>query len=78
MSSYAFMYSIPNMLPLPPSKIQKIWEAIKPFDFTATHGLMVDFDIEAEDVKGRVLESMKIQTRMQGFSDATILEESWP
>lgn len=66
------------MVPLPPDKIQQIWNAIKPFDFTATHGLMMGFDISAHDVKGRVLESMKIQTKMQGFSEASIFQESWP
>lgn len=81
MNSYAFMWSIPNMVPLPPDKIQQIWDALKPFEFTATHGLFTGWDISGEDVKGRVLESMKIQIKMQGFpesSGATIFNESWP
>ncbi|KAL1310700.1 hypothetical protein AAFC00_000959 [Neodothiora populina] len=77
MNSYAFMWSIPNMIPLPPHTISRIWAAVRPFEFEATHGLFVGFDIAAKDVKGRVLESMKIQTRMQGFEEADILDEVW-
>lgn len=72
------MWSIPNMVPLPPDAIQGIWDAVKPFDFTETHGLFVGWDIRGEDVKARVLESMKIQVRGQGFAEASIFRESWP
>lgn len=78
MNSYAFMWSIPNMVPLAPHVILRIWKAIRPFEFTATHGLFVDWDVEGDDVKGRVLDSMKIQVRSQGFEDALILREKWP
>lgn len=40
MNSYAFMWSIPNMVPLAPHVILRIWKAIRPFEFTATHGLL--------------------------------------
>ena len=61
----------------------KMWEILKPFDFTATHGVFIGTDVRdaAEvKVKGRVLESMKIQTRAQGWSEqnAPILWEEWP
>ena len=77
MNSYAFMWSIPNMIPLAPDSMQKMWEAVKRFEFTATHGLFPGWDINGPDVKGRVLESMKIQTRSQGFAEAAILDEEW-
>ncbi|KAI9840554.1 MAG: hypothetical protein M1837_001534 [Sclerophora amabilis] len=74
-SSFAFMWSIPNMIPLPPREILNIWRAIKPLRFTATHGAFLGMDIRAEDVKGRVLESMKIQVRAEGYDEHVLLQE---
>jgi len=77
-TSYAFMWSIPNMIPLPPSEMYKMWQALKPFDFGSTHGAFVGVDVRDEHVKARVLESMKIQARAEGYADHAILMESWP
>lgn len=38
--SYGFLWSIPNIIPLPPDDVLKIWGAIKPFEFKATYGVM--------------------------------------
>ncbi|KAG9784890.1 hypothetical protein KCU88_g2669, partial [Aureobasidium melanogenum] len=38
--SYQFLWSIPNMIPLPPDTVLQIWKALKPFDFKATYGVM--------------------------------------
>ncbi|KAI5247243.1 metallo-beta-lactamase family protein [Aureobasidium subglaciale] len=74
-TSFSFMWSIPNMIPLPPDIIHEMWKAVKPYDFTATHGLFPGWDIRDENVKQSVLESMKIQVRNQGFSTHALLDE---
>ncbi|KAH9822787.1 metallo-beta-lactamase family protein [Teratosphaeria destructans] len=73
-TSYAFMWAIPNMIPLPPATLQQMWRRIRAFDFASTHGAFVGQDVRGEGVKGRVLESMKIQTRAMGWEG---WEERW-
>jgi glyoxylase-like metal-dependent hydrolase (beta-lactamase superfamily II) len=34
----SFMYSYPNLIPLPPSKVQAIGAALEPFEFDTIHG----------------------------------------
>ena len=63
------------MIPLPPDTIRDMWKAIKPFDFTATHGGFPGWDIKDENLKQSVLESMKIQVRKQGFPTHALLDE---
>jgi hypothetical protein len=53
----------------------KIWKALKPFLFTSTHGAFVGTDVRAQDVKRRVLESMKIQIRAEGYKSHLLLDE---
>ncbi len=62
------------MIPLPPSEILKIWQAIEPFDFNTTHGAFPDMDIRDEKLKVRLLESMKIQVRNEGYEEHEILK----
>lgn len=69
------MWSIPNFIPLPPEKMLKIWKALKPFEFTSTHGAFVGTDVRGEDVKQRVLESAKIQVRAEGYERHELLDE---
>jgi len=76
-TSYAFMWSIPNMIPLPPDTLAEMWSVLKNADFTSTHGAFVGTDIESPEVKGRVLESMQIQIRAEGHSDHPLLKECW-
>lgn len=57
------MWSIPNMIPLPPAEMLRMWRALEPFDFHQTHGAFMRQDVGDPNVKGRVLESMKIQAR---------------
>ncbi|GAB7351554.1 hypothetical protein MBLNU459_g2183t2 [Dothideomycetes sp. NU459] len=75
-TSYSFMYSIINMIPMDPTAIHTIWKAIKPFSFYSTHGLSSGWEIRGDDTKARILESMKIQVRAQGFETHELLEES--
>lgn len=74
-TSFAFMWSIPNMIPLPPSELHKMWQALKPLDFESTHGAFVGLDIRDKRIKERVLESMKIQASNEGWEDVAILKE---
>ncbi len=69
------MWSIPNMIPLPPDEIFKIWKALKPFRFTVTMGAFVGMDVRDEMVKNRVLESMKIQVKAEGWRAHKMLDE---
>jgi hypothetical protein len=60
-SSYSFMWSYPNMIPLSPEAILGIWKAVKGFAFSTTYGGFPGQDIRGEeDLRARVLESMKI------------------
>ncbi|KAF2482324.1 beta-lactamase-like protein [Neohortaea acidophila] len=77
-TSYAFMWSIPNMIPLPPSELLKMWKALEGVEFESTYGAFVSTEVRDKGLKGRVLESMKIQTRAMGHEKHEILEQSWP
>lgn len=52
-----------------------IWKAIKPFDFDTTHGAFLGVDIRDKDLKSRMLESMKIQIRNEGYDEHELLVE---
>ena len=64
------------MIPLPPSEILKIWRAIEPYDFDTTQGAFVGTDLRDGDLKGRMLESMKIQTRGEGWERHEMLDQT--
>ncbi|KAJ9151815.1 Metallo-beta-lactamase family protein [Pleurostoma richardsiae] len=76
MNSFAFMWSIPNFIPLSPEEIARMWGILKKYDFKSTHGAFLGQDIEAVDVKKRVLDSMQIQTKFMGWTDHPFLNES--
>jgi hypothetical protein len=44
----SFMYSYPNLIPLPPSKVQHIADALSPFEFDTIYGAWWDRFIEAD------------------------------
>jgi hypothetical protein len=79
-TSYAFMWSIPNMIPLPPGEMRKMWKALEEWEFGSTHGAFVGLDVRDGDgggsVKERVKESMRIQARGEGWEGS--LGEEWP
>ncbi|KAF2146811.1 uncharacterized protein K452DRAFT_218692 [Aplosporella prunicola CBS 121167] len=75
-TSYTFMWSIPNMIPLPPSEVMKMWKAIAPYEFEATHGAFLGMDVRRPDAKKAVLESMKIQVKFEGHENHAILNET--
>ena len=73
-TSYAFQWSIPNMNPLPPDDILKIWKAIEGFEFDTTHGAFLGMDVRDGGLKWRILESMQIQTRVGGWEWHELLD----
>ncbi|KAK3073024.1 hypothetical protein LTR53_005748 [Teratosphaeriaceae sp. CCFEE 6253] len=77
-TSYAFMWAAPNMIPLPPAELHRMWRAIRPYEFTSTHGAFVGQEVRDERVKARVLESMKIQVKAMGWEEHALLKEVCP
>lgn len=76
-TSYSFMWSIPNNIPLSPDEILKIWKALKGFDIEATHGF-VSVRSQTDDqssIPERILESAKIVVKRMGYKDHQILSE---
>ena len=63
------------MIPLRPDVIHEMWNAIKPYSFDTTHGAFAGMDVRDQDLKGRLLESMKIQVRAEGWDDHPLLVE---
>jgi hypothetical protein len=77
-TSYSFMWSYPNMIPLNPDDIKGIWDAIKTFPFTRTFGGFMGQDVRGTvDLRGRVLESMKIFVKRAGHGDHALINESF-
>lgn len=74
-NSFAFMWSIPNYIPLGPDEITRMWGILKHFDFSSTHGAFVGHDIEDPEVKLRVLRSAQIQIRQMGWDAHPFLQE---
>ena len=66
------------MIPLPPSELIKMWRVLETLEFESTHAAFVGTDIRDKNIQGRVLESMKIQARNEGYSEHEILEQKWP
>lgn len=65
------------MIPLPPAELHKMWQAFQPLEFESTHGAFVGTEVRDKQVKGRVLESMKIQARAEGYQAHAIFDEVW-
>ncbi|XPS93240.1 hypothetical protein M3J09_002602 [Ascochyta lentis] len=76
-TAFSFMWSYPNMIPLPPSKIHGIWKALKPFDFDTTYGGFPGQNVTRKDLKRQVLDSMKIFVRVGGHENACVFEETF-
>lgn len=52
-----------------------MWRAIEPYAFDTTHGAFVGMDVRDKHLKGRMLESMKIQTKGEGWKQHEILDQ---
>ncbi|KAJ5887790.1 hypothetical protein N7495_007831 [Penicillium taxi] len=88
-STYTFMWSIPNMIPMPADDIYLIWKAIRPYKFRKTFGAFNGLTVETgwQKIGGavvleggleqRILDSMKIVVRGQlGMSHHPIFEQT--
>ncbi|KAI0859630.1 beta-lactamase-like protein [Xylaria cubensis] len=78
MSSFSFMWSYPNMIPLGPDALEHMWAILKNYEFGSTHGAFPGIDIvkTPEEMKRRVLESMQIQISHSGHGEHAMLKES--
>lgn len=78
LNSFSFMWSYPNMIPLPPNELERMWAILKNYEFSSTHGAFPGHDIvkTAGEMKQRVLESMQIQIRHSGHGGHKMLDES--
>ncbi|OBT70071.1 hypothetical protein VE03_00618 [Pseudogymnoascus sp. 23342-1-I1] len=53
MNSFAFMWSYPNMIPLPPPTLASMWRILSRYEFNTVHAGFPGLDIEDENVKKR-------------------------
>ncbi|SMY26755.1 unnamed protein product [Zymoseptoria tritici ST99CH_1A5] len=83
--SFGFYWSIPNRIPLPPDEILRMWKLVKGFEFYTAMGAFKGMDVrtvEGEkergtgDVKGRLLQSCKIQVKAMGWTAHEMLAET--
>ncbi|KAL8825850.1 MAG: hypothetical protein Q9191_004163 [Dirinaria sp. TL-2023a] len=73
-TTFAFQWSIPNMIPLPPHTILEMWHALKPYEFDTTYGAFPQMNLQDSEMKKRVWESIKIQVRGMGWNESAVLE----
>lgn len=79
--TYMFLWSIPNMIPLSPDEILRIWRVLKPWDFKATYGVMAKWSnlfekaTDRKSVKERLLDSAKMAVQAMGHAEHEIFEE---
>ncbi|KAI1809528.1 beta-lactamase-like protein [Poronia punctata] len=78
LNSFSFMWSIPNMIPLGPDDIERMWAILKDYEFSSAHGGFPGLDLTAtsREMKQRVLESMQIQLRSSGHGSHPLLNET--
>ncbi|KAF1932429.1 uncharacterized protein M421DRAFT_54336 [Didymella exigua CBS 183.55] len=76
-ASFSFMWSYPNMIPLPPAKIHGIWKALRAFEFEETYGGFPGQNVARTGLKWQVLESMKVFLRVGGHERAGIYQEEY-
>ncbi|KAI0160518.1 beta-lactamase-like protein [Xylariaceae sp. FL1272] len=78
MNTFVFMWSIPNMIPLAPDELARMWRVLKEYEFSSTHGAFLGVDIEKSvpEMKRRVLESIQIQVRASGHGAHELLSET--
>ena len=81
-SSYAFLWSIPNAIPLNPDQILQIWKTLKFLNFESTYGVFAKSSNIKQNpndrmtLKQRVLESAKITVMKMGYQQHALLNES--
>jgi glyoxylase-like metal-dependent hydrolase (beta-lactamase superfamily II) len=77
-SSFSFMWSVPNMIPMSPDAVLQVRRAMKGFKYKVCYGLMGTVRHRPElsvGLEGRVLESAKIFVKALGSKGHEILTE---
>lgn len=75
-NTFSFLWSIPNMIPLSPDEMLRMWRILKGYGFEATHGAFKGMDLEDGRVKGWLLKSMKIQCKFSGHGEHELMKET--
>jgi hypothetical protein len=75
LTTFSFQWSYPNKIPLSADEMARMWGILKCHEFRATHGGFAGTDLEDVGVKGRILESMQIQTRFMGYKTHPLMSE---
>ncbi|XWX02409.1 hypothetical protein V2A60_010446 [Cordyceps javanica] len=75
LNTFTFMWSYPNMIPLGPDELERMWAVIRLYSFAAAHGSFIGRDLEDVRVKARLLESMQLQVRAMGHTAHSLLQE---
>ncbi|KAI5847406.1 beta-lactamase-like protein [Morchella snyderi] len=80
-ATYSFMWSIPNMIPLPPSKIMKIINRLEGYQYQSTFGAFNGLDVrtsaEGGSVMKRMVDSAKIAVGAMLEWDKDELDRKW-
>jgi hypothetical protein len=76
LNTFSFLWSIPNQIPLGVRELARMWDIIKRYEFTSTHGAFLRMDIEDVRIRHRVLESMQIQARFMGNETHALVAET--
>ncbi|KAK9325147.1 beta-lactamase-like protein [Lipomyces orientalis] len=74
-TSFTFMWSYPNMIPLDPDSIHGIWNAVKDLKFDRVHSGWWGRVVMPE-AKKKVLDSAKIIVRAMGYTQHAMLDEA--
>lgn len=80
--TFMFLWSIPNMIPLSPDEVLRIWRVLKPWDFKATYGVMAKWSncfekkTDRKSLKERLLDSAQIAVRAMGREEHEIFQET--
>lgn len=77
-TSYTFMWSIPNMIPLSPDQILHIWRSLKGFPVEATYGFVTVRSRKGDRVSipARILQSAKAFVGAMGWTGHEIFSEA--
>lgn len=71
------MWAYPNFIPLSPSVLHEMWKRLKPFEFAKVYSLFIGRDIHGQNLKGQILNDMKMQARFAGHEVHPLLDEDW-
>lgn len=80
--SYTFMWAIPNMIPMHPDQIHRIWQSLKRLNIQTTYGvsdaLTVRWQPGQVTIPERILRSAQILVKFMGHAEHAIFRETIP